>query len=405
VEKQSPARAWQLPDGIDELLPEAAAHVETLRRSLLDCAARWGYQLVIPPMLEFTDSLLVGVGEDLDLLTFKVPDQLTGRMLGLRADMTPQVARMDAHSLGGDQVNRLCYAGSTLHTRSGSLAASRSPLQLGAELYGAEGLSADIEVINLMLDMLEVAGIEPGAQLTLDLGHGDIFRHVLAASGAKSAGLEGAIFDALQRKSRPDLEDLLLRLPSESADALSALMDMHGDLGVLDRAEATFARMAPGVSQSLSDLRALADALQARHPELSLYIDLAELRGYRYHTGVVFAVYAQGLGEALARGGRYDNVGEVYGRARPATGFATDLRLLAAQLKVNSGQVNGAKSIAVPDIEDISLQEAVRALRAAGETLIVSLGGEADARCDREMLKIDGQWQPRSRSVSRSGED
>jgi ATP phosphoribosyltransferase regulatory subunit len=256
-----------------------------------------------------------------------------------------------------------------------------------------------------MLDMLEVAGIEPGAQLTLDLGHGDIFRHVLAASGAKSAGLEGAIFDALQRKSRPDLEDLLLRLPSESADALSALMDMHGDLDVLDRAEATFARMAPGVSQSLSDLRALADALQARHPELSLYIDLAELRGYRYHTGVVFAVYAQGLGEALARGGRYDNVGEVYGRARPATGFATDLRLLAAQLKVNSGQVNGAKSIAVPDIEDISLQEAVRALRAAGETLIVSLGGEADARCDREMLKIDGQWQPRSRSVSRSGED
>ncbi|MDP5069703.1 MAG: ATP phosphoribosyltransferase regulatory subunit, partial [Congregibacter sp.] len=172
MEKQSPARAWQLPDGIDELLPDAAAQVENLRRDLLDCAARWGYRLVIPPMLEFTDSLLVGVGEDLDLLTFKVPDQLTGRMLGLRADMTPQVARMDAHSLRLEQVNRLCYAGSTLHTRSGSLAASRSPLQLGAELYGAKGLSADIEVISLMLDMLDVAGVEIGQQLTLDLGHG-----------------------------------------------------------------------------------------------------------------------------------------------------------------------------------------------------------------------------------------
>jgi ATP phosphoribosyltransferase regulatory subunit len=353
-------------------------------------------------MLEFTDSLLVGVGEDLDLLTFKVPDQLTGRMLGLRADMTPQVARMDAHSLNGEQVNRLCYAGSTLHTRAESLAASRSPLQLGAELYGASGLSADLEVIDLMLDMLEVAGIDSGTALTLDLGHGDIFRHVLAASGARAAGLDSAIFDALQRKSRPDLEDLLQRLPAEAAENLSALMDMHGDREVLAQAEARFAQAIPAVIQPLSDLRELADALQARYPKLSLYIDLAELRGYRYHTGVVFAVYAQGLGEALARGGRYDNVGEVYGRARPATGFATDLRLLATQL---ASGTRTAHAIAAPDVDDPALQDTVRALRAAGETVIVSLDGEVDTRCSRELMHIDGKWQPQQRSLPSSGED
>lgn len=401
MEKQSPARAWQLPDGIDELLPDAAAQVEHLRRSLLDCASRWGYRLVTPPMVEFTDSLLVGVGEDLDLLTFKVPDQLTGRMLGLRADMTPQVARMDAHSLHGDQVNRLCYAGSTLHTRSGSLAASRSPLQLGAELYGAKGLSADIEVIALMLSMLDVAGVEIGQDLTLDLGHGDIFKHVLAASGAADAGIESAIFDALQRKSRPDLERLLDQLPASSSAGLRALIDMHGDLEVLDRAEAELADAAPQIRESLKELRALSTALQTRYPDVSLYVDLAELRGYRYHTGVVFAVYTRGLGEALARGGRYDNVGEVYGRARPATGFATDLRLLAAQL---TSKEASRDAIAAPDLEDENLQEAVRALRHAGETVIVMLDGETDSRCSREMTKIDGQWQPRLRRGSLGGE-
>ena len=401
VEKQSPARAWQLPDGIDELLPDAAAQVENLRRDLLDCAARWGYRLVIPPMLEFTDSLLVGVGEDLDLLTFKVPDQLTGRMLGLRADMTPQVARMDAHSLRLEQVNRLCYAGSTLHTRSGSLAASRSPLQLGAELYGAKGLSADIEVISLMLDMLDVAGVEIGQQLTLDLGHGDIFKHVLAASGASSAGIDAAIFDALQRKSRPDLDRLLEELPAASGVGLRALMDMHGDLSVLDRAEAELAASAPGIRDSLRELRELSSALGARYPEVSLYVDLAELRGYRYHTGVVFAVYTQGLGEALARGGRYDNVGEVYGRARPATGFATDLRLLAAQLSRPNTVQN---AIAAPDLEDPTLQDAVRLLRSAGETVIVVLDGDTDSRCSREMTNIDGQWRPQARRESLVGD-
>lgn len=399
--RENARRPWQLPDGIDELLPEAAAHLEQLRRRLLDCAARSGYRLVIPPMVEYTESLLVGVGEDLDLLTFKMPDQLTGRMLGLRADMTPQVARIDAHSLGGPEINRLCYAGSTLHTRSRSLAASRSPLQLGAELYGEASLAADIEVVDLMLAMLESAGIALDRELTLDLGHGDIYRHVLAASQVDDDALEAEIFAALQRKSRPDLEALLAPLPAESTGGLRALLDLHGDLSVLEDARSLFAASSAAVGAALDDLATLAGALQARFPGLSIYIDLAELRGYRYHTGVVFAVYAKGLGEALARGGRYDNVGKVYGRARPATGFATDLRLLAAQVAPSTDAVN---AISAPSNEDAALQALIRKLRAAGETVIVALGGQTDARCGRELLQQDGKWQVRGRKPAAGGE-
>jgi ATP phosphoribosyltransferase regulatory subunit len=401
VTRENARRPWQLPDGIDELLPDAAAHVERLRRRLLDCAARSGYRLVIPPMVEYTDSLLVGVGEDLDLLTFKMPDQLSGRMLGLRADMTPQVARIDAHSLGGPEINRLCYAGSTLHTRSRSLAASRSPLQLGAELYGEASLAADIEVVDLMLAMLESAGISIDQELTLDLGHGEIYRHVLAASAVDDSALEAEIFAALQRKSRPDLEVLLAPLPEESAAGLRALLDLHGDLSVLDDARSLFAASSSAVGAALDDLATLAGALQARYPGLSVYIDLAELRGYRYHTGVVFAVYAKGLGEALARGGRYDNVGKVYGRARPATGFATDLRLLAAQVAASSEPGN---ALSAPADEDPALRQLIRQLRADGETVIVALNGRADVRCQRELVQQDGKWQVRELKPAAGGE-
>lgn len=401
MSKSTVSRPWQLPDGIDELLPEPAAQVEFLRRTLLDCATRWGYRFVIPPMLEFTDSLLVGVGEDLDLLTFKVPDQQSGRMLGLRADMTPQVARMDAHSLDNETINRLCYAGSTLHTQARSLAASRSPLQLGAELYGDASAAADVEVIDLMLSMLQVAGIGLDQRLTLDLGHGDIFRYLLEESGAAALGLDKAIFDALQRKSRPDLEPLLGQIPEPGASNLRALLDMQGGLAVLDHADTQFAESAPSVRQAIAELRALAVTVQSLHPGIGLYVDLAELRGYRYHTGVVFAVYWQGLGEALARGGRYDNVGRVYGRARPATGFATDLRLLAAQL---GEQTRGVDAIAAPDLEDAQLHEAIRALRDLGEIVIVSLGGVVDKRCKRELLRIDAQWVPQPRQLEQLGD-
>lgn len=388
-DRRSTRRPWQLPDGIDELLPEAAAHVESLRRRLLDCAAGWGYQLVMPPMAEYTDSLLVGVGEDLDLLTCKFPDQLSGRMLGLRADITPQVARMDAHSLPGEQINRLSYAGTTLHARARSLAASRSPLQLGVELYGEASLSADIEVIDLMLTMLAEAGITIDDELTLDLGHGDLVRHVLEQCVDGDSALEAALFDALQRKSRPDLEALLAKVPNDDG-ALLELLDLHGDMGVLDRAEARFGTADAAVARALADIRGLADAVQQRHPGVSLYVDLAELRGYHYHTGVVFAAYARGLGEALARGGRYDNVGEVYGRARPATGFATDLRVLASQVSVAPPQTD---AIAAPVSDDPALAAEVARLRSQGQTVIMSLDGNADPRCGRQLSEIDGRWQ------------
>jgi len=377
-------RAWQLPDGIDELLPGAAAQVEALRRQLLDGAARWGYQLVIPPLIEYTDSLLVGVGEDLDLLTFKMPDQLSGRMLGVRADMTPQVARIDAHSLAGQGVNRLCYAGSTLHTRSRSLAASRSPLQMGAEIYGDGSLSADIEVMDLMLSLLDDAGIA-ASTLTLDLGHGAIYGPILEAAGLDDANLRSQVFDAVQRKSRPDLEALL---EGREGSLLGTLMDLHGGVEVLARARECFEAM-PEVLAALDELEALSQSLGARFPEVALYVDLAELRGYRYHTGAVFSVYAQGLGEALARGGRYDNVGAVYGCARPATGFAMDLRLLAARLS----EAEAGTAIAAPQEEDPAVQAKIRELRAKGETVIVSLGGVRDPRCDRELVNLDGDWQ------------
>ena len=381
-------RAWQLPAGIDELLPDAAAHLETLRRALLDCAARWGYRLVVPPMLEYTDSLLVGVGEDLDLLTYKVPDQLSGRMLGLRADMTPQVARIDAHSLGGEGVNRLCYAGSTLHTRARSLMASRSPLQLGAELYGDASSAADLEVIDLMMSMVEASGID-GAGLTLDLGHGNLFGPLLDATGVTEPARRAQIFDAVQRKSKPDLAPLLADLVPESAALLEAFVDLQGDVAVLQRAADMFVDI-PGAAAAVGEVAALVEGVRQRHPQLAVHVDLAELRGYHYHTGVVFAAYAQGLGEALAQGGRYDNVGAVYGRARPATGFATDLRLLAAQVPPAA---QATTAILAPDSDDPALQRRVRELRAAGETVVVALGATDDPRCGQILRQIDGQWQ------------
>jgi ATP phosphoribosyltransferase regulatory subunit len=381
-------RSWQLPAGIDEALPDAAAHLEDLRRRLLDCAARWGYRLVIPPMLEYTDSLLVGVGEDLDLLTFKMPDQLSGRMLGLRADMTPQVARIDAHSLGGEGVNRLCYAGSTLHTRARSLTSSRSPLQLGAELYGDSSSGADLEVIDLMLSMLDEAGI-PGGDLTLDLGHGGLFNPLLAAAGVTDPDLRSRIFDAMQRKSAPDLEQSIESLEAQPAELLRALLDLQGGTEVLERARTLFSGI-PEAAAALAEVADLAAGLAGRHGGLAMHIDLAELRGFHYHTGVVFAAYSQGLGEALARGGRYDNVGAVYGKARPATGFATDLRVLAAQLPAEARQHD---AISAPDQADAALLARIRELRSAGETVIVALGGRRDARCGRSLEMIDGRWQ------------
>ncbi len=316
---------WQLPDGIEEVLPARAATVERLRRKLLDLYRGWGYQLVIPPLMEFTDSLLTGLGQDLDLLTFKLTDQLSGRTLGIRADITPQVARIDAHSLCQDGVTRLCYAGSTLHTRPKSLMASRSPIQLGAELYGDNSLAADVEIVRLMLATLEAAGLPvvgdsgrgaegkaQGGGLTLDLGHVGVYQAVLARA-ALSTEQEETVFDALQRKSVPDLRLALAGVEERVAGLIIALVDLHGGEAVLANARKLFVELAPDALAAVDALQQVAADIRRQRPGLDIYFDLAELRGYHYHTGIVFAAYGRGHGQALANGGRYDNVLDLLG--------------------------------------------------------------------------------------------
>ncbi|MEM0954591.1 MAG: ATP phosphoribosyltransferase regulatory subunit [Pseudomonadota bacterium] len=369
---------WLLPDGIEELLPGPAARVEHLRRSLLDLHQRWGYQLVMPPLVEFTESLLIGLGSDIDMLTFRITDQASGRGMGIRADITPQVARIDAHSLAEAGVSRYCYAGSVLHTRPTAVLGSRSPIKLGAELYGDASLQADIEIISLMLETLQTAGVD---RLTLDLGHVGICRQLLANSGLEPSQ-QTAIYDALQRKSLPDLQSLLADVPG--SDALRALAGLHGGIDILSNLPEQLDDTA------IVELQDVAAAITERYPEVDLYFDLAELRGYQYHTGLVFSAYVPGQGKALANGGRYDDVGEVFGRPRPATGFNTDLKTL---LDITDKAIGTAPApIAAPADGDAGLWAAIGALRDAGEIVIQSLSGETDARCNRVLVQRDGQW-------------
>jgi ATP phosphoribosyltransferase regulatory subunit len=386
---------WQLPDGMEEVLPGQAEAVETLRRALLEVYRSWGYRLVIPPLMEFTESLLVGLGEDLDLLTFKLTDQFSGRTLGIRADITTQVARIDAHSLAEDGVTRLCYAGSTLHTRPKSLMASRSPIQLGAELYGDDSLGADVEIVRLMLTTLETAGL---FGITLDLGHVGIYEAVLATAGL-SPEQENTVFDALQRKSVPDLNLALIGIEPDISALIIALVDLHGDETVLEAARSLFAETVPGALTGIDALQEVAYNLRRQSPKLDIYFDLSELRGYHYHTGLVFAAYVSGCGQALANGGRYNDVGAVFGRARPATGFATDLKSLMAMLPTS---VSRQRAISMPNADDPALNLRVRELRAEGEVVINCLSGSPDPRCDRHLVEHDGHWQVRPLSLKDS---
>lgn len=380
---------WQLPDGVEEVLPAQAEAVESLRRTLLDLFRGWGYRLVIPPLVEFTESLLVGLGEDLDLLTFKLTDQISGRTLGIRADITPQVARIDAHSLAEEGVTRLCYAGSTLHTRPKTLLASRSPIQLGAELYGDDSPGADVEIVRLMLATLEAAGLDG---ITLDLGHVGIYEAVLAQAGL-SDKQEKTVFEALQRKSVPDLREALVDVPSPAAEMIIALADLHGDDSVLDEARQLFADSVPEALAGIDALQEVAVDIRRQRPELAIYFDLAELRGYHYHTGLVFAAYVANCGQALANGGRYNDVGAVFGRARPATGFAADLKALVA-MRPSAAPAVGA--ISMPDADDPLLEQRVRELRGVGEIVINCLSGSPDPRCDRHLVEENGQWRVQS---------
>lgn len=383
---------WLLPEGIEEMLPAQAWRLEILRRRLLDTYRGWGYDLIMPPMIEFLESLLTGTGHDLDLQTFKLTDQLTGRLLGIRADMTPQAARIDAHALKRDEPMRLCYLGTVLHTRPDGFAGSRSPLQVGCELFGHAGMDSDLEILGLMLETLAVTGIDA---VHLDLGHVGIFRALTRGAGL-DAEQEADLFDVLQRKALPEIESLLDTFGTAAPwrDRLAGLATLHGGTEVLDQARQALAGAGDAVAAALDNLSAIAARVQARWPRLPLHFDLAELRGYGYHTGVVFAAFTPGCGQEIARGGRYDNIGAVFGRARPATGFSADLRTLIALSKTDTATDGGA--VFAPADDAPALAEAVRALRTAGERVIVALpgqhGGAREMGCDRELVGQGGDW-------------
>jgi ATP phosphoribosyltransferase regulatory subunit len=311
---------WLLPEYIEDILPAEAARIERLRRAILDLFAAARYELVMPPLIEYVDSLLTGTGHDLDVRTFKVVDQLSGRMMGLRADITPQVARIDAHLLNRKGVTRLCYCGSVLHTRPAGPAATREPIQIGAEIYGHAGVDSDLEVQRLLCRALARARVK---KLRLDIGHVAVFRAIVHAARA-GAALEAELFAALQKKDLPALRGLTRGLDAKSRAALLLLPELYGGAEVLALAERQLPAIAP-VKRALATLRALARACP-----VPASFDLAELRGYHYHSGVVFDAYCEGVAGAVARGGRYDEVGKAFGRARPATGFSIDLRSLAS---------------------------------------------------------------------------
>ncbi|MEI7536677.1 MAG: ATP phosphoribosyltransferase regulatory subunit [Comamonadaceae bacterium] len=375
--------AWVLPDHISDVLPSEARHIEELRRDLLDIARGYGYELVMPPLLEHLESLLTGAGEALDLQTFKLVDQLSGRMMGLRADSTPQVARIDAHLLNRQGVTRLCYCGPVLHTRPGGPHATREPLQFGAEIYGHVGLEADLETLQLALDCLKAVGVQAPS---VDMADARIVKALLDGV-ALEADLLARVHAALAAKDGSELRDLTRDFPASSRQGLLALIELYGDEEVLIEAQKALAPL-PAVRQALLNLKWLADHLDG----VRLSFDLADLRGYSYYTGARFSIYAQGANDALVRGGRYDEVGAVFGRNRPAAGFSLDIKSLVAVLAARP--LRAAIRAPWRDLPD--LRAAIAALREKGQTVVCVLPGHEaqveEFHCDRELIEVAGQW-------------
>ncbi len=375
--------AWVLPDHIADVLPSEARHIEELRRGLLDTARCYGYELVMPPLLEHLESLLTGTGEALDLQTFKLVDQLSGRSLGLRADTTPQVARIDAHLLNRKGVTRLCYCGPVVHTRPDRPHATREPLQFGAEIYGHAGLEADLEAVQLSLDCLRVANVQ---DTSVDLADVRIVRSLLAGVPVDAPLLQ-SIHTALANKDASELAFLSRDFPVASREGLLALLQMYGDEEVLVEAEKALQRT-PGVREVLLNLKWLASRVQG----VRVSFDLADLRGYAYYSGMRFAIYAPGASDALVRGGRYDEVGAVFGRNRPAAGFSLDIKQVVSVVSPH-----GLKAaIRAPWGDSHDVHAAIAALRSCGETVVCVLPGhesEVDEfHCDRELVSVSGQW-------------
>jgi len=383
---------WLLPEGVQETLPPESWRLEAARRRLLDLYRRWGFDLIRPPLIEYLDSLLTGAGHNLDLHTFKLTDQLSGRMMGVRSDMTTQAARIDAHRIQAEGPARYCYIGSVLRTRPDESGGSRAPLQIGVELFGHAGQDSDLEVLSLMLETLSEMGIS-GAYL--DLGHVGVYR-TLVEHTEISADTEAQLFDIMQRKSAPDLTALIDQglISAQAGEWFATLIELNGGKEVLVEAGKAFAGLDERIDEALGNLETLTERLARHYPEVPVYIDLAELRGYRYKTGVVFAAFAPGFGRELARGGRYDNVGAAFGRPRPATGFSADLNVLTT-LGEFSDNENG-DSIFAPADDDADLLAEIRRLRGAGRRVIVALPGQQieDARseCSEQLVKQDGQW-------------
>ena len=376
--------AWVLPDHIADVLPSEARHIEELRRELLDMARCYGYELVIPPLLEHLESLLSGAASALDLQTFKLVDQLSGRMLGLRADSTPQVARIDAHLLNRRGVTRLCYCGPVLHTRPGGPHATREPLQLGAEIYGHAGLEADLEVLSLALAGLSAVKAQA---LAVDMADARIVRALTADMALSATGLS-QIHAALAAKDLSELKVLTRDAPAASRRGLLALPQLYGGAEVLTEAEKL---LPPGplIAQALAELRWLAHRVEG----VRVSFDLADLRGYAYYSGATFSIYARGGSDALVRGGRYDEVGAVFGRNRPAAGFSLDLKALVGVVAPRPLRA----AIRAPWRDAGALRSAIAALRAQGETVVCALPGhdheEDEFHCDRELVEFAGSWQ------------
>jgi len=383
---------WQLPDGVDEVLPPRALQLETLRREVLDLYGSWGYQLVNTPLIEFLDSLHIVPGSELQLSTFTLVDQLSGRTMGVRSDITSQAARIDAHVLQQNGPTRLCYADTVLRTLPNGQLGSRSPRLVGAELYGHSGVESDLEVISLLLHTLAIAGID---QPLVAIGHSNICRELLQAANLSPQAADD-LFQALQNKATTDIERLLQQHPQpiELAESLRQLPNLHGDVAVLTRARTLLRNASRTLQAALDQLDTLVAALQLRFPHQQIYLDLCELRGYDYHTGVIFSAYVDGHGEAIANGGRYDGIGAAFGRARPATGFDADLMTLLTLSKRNFGQPD---LIYAPADNSTELARVISELRHSGKRVIQAFAGQQDSAhslgCNQQLVQDGRTWK------------
>lgn len=380
------SHAWLLPEYFEDILPPYARQVEGMRRRLMDLFETWGYETVCPPLMEYLESLLTGAAQDLDLKTFKVVDGLSGRMLGVRADITPQVARIDAHLLNRQGVTRLCYAGSALHTRPAAMTHSRELLQVGAELFGHAGIEADQEILDLLLCALKATGLP---ELRVSLAHVGIFQALVGSAGLPER-LQQELFEALQAKDIPALEALTSGMAAGLAESLCRLPELYGGPEVITAARSILPELT-GISQALSDLEQLVQSDRG----INILVDLADLRGYGYHNGAMFAAYAGGQAQAIALGGRYDGAGAIFGRARPATGFSLDLRRVVDAMAPPEPR----GGILAPLVADVALRARVEALRASGERVVTELPGQeihrAESGCDRLLVQEEGEWRIR----------